>query len=92
MRLEPSMWDALASICDREGKSIHRLATEIDERRGKTAMTSAVRVFVFAYYQRLAETMEQRLSGQHSHQSVRPLRAEGPDGAGPVLDEVFGAR
>lgn len=42
------MWDALASICDREGKSIHRLATEIDERRGKTAMTSAVRVFVFA--------------------------------------------
>jgi predicted DNA-binding ribbon-helix-helix protein len=45
------MWETLADISEREGQSIHSIATEIDRQRGKTAMTAAVRVFVLGYYQ-----------------------------------------
>jgi predicted DNA-binding ribbon-helix-helix protein len=92
MRLEPLMWDALASISDREGLSIHGLATEIDQRRGNTAMTSAVRVFVLAYYQRLAADLENRLqSGRPAPPPLRS-RAKGSSGASEVFNDVFGAK
>ena len=84
------MWDALAWISDREGQSIHGLATEIDRRRGDTAMTSAVRVFVLGYYQRLAADLESRLdSGGFTSRAGRP-RGKGSSGASDVFDDVFG--
>ncbi len=85
------MWDALALISDREAQSIHGLATEIDRRRGKTAMTSAVRVFVLAYYQRLAADLENRLENDRPAPTVLRSRAKGSSGASAVFDDVFGA-
>lgn len=63
MRLEPSMWDALEDIARRERLTIHDLCGLIKERltrqqaiRGETdsevTLTSAVRVFIAAYYRR----------------------------------------
>ncbi|MBP2230244.1 putative DNA-binding ribbon-helix-helix protein [Azospirillum agricola] len=65
MRLEPSMWDALEDIGRREGLTVNRLCTSIKERieeqarrRGvppdeaEVTLTSAVRVFIAAYYRR----------------------------------------
>jgi len=65
MRLEPSMWDALEDIARREGMTINKLCTEIKERIDRQAelrgippekadvtLTSAVRVFIAAYYRR----------------------------------------
>ncbi len=50
MRLEPEMWDALSEICTREKSSIKDICTLIDSSRGPTSLTSAVRVFILAYF------------------------------------------
>ena len=63
MRLEPSMWDALEEISYREGVSVNKLCTRVKERIDEQArrrgiapdavdmsLTSAVRVFIAAYY------------------------------------------
>lgn len=65
MRLEPSMWDALEEIGHRENLSVNKLCTAIKERIEEQArrrgvppeeadvtLTSAVRVFIAAYYRR----------------------------------------
>lgn len=65
MRLEPSMWDALEDIARREGLTINKLCTWIKERidqqaqlrgipaeKADVTLTSAVRVFIAAYYRR----------------------------------------
>ena len=65
MRLEPSMWDALEEIARREGYSINELCTRIKDRIDEQArqrgldpaqndvtLTSAVRVFIAAYFRR----------------------------------------
>ncbi|AWK86305.1 ribbon-helix-helix domain-containing protein [Azospirillum thermophilum] len=77
MRLEPSMWDALEDIARREGISVNKLCTRIKERIGEQArrrgltedqtdvtLTSAVRVFIAAYYRR-ACTEEGHLRAGH---------------------------
>jgi len=83
------MWDALGVIAGRENQSIHSLTTEIDRRRGATALTSAVRVFALAYYQNLADDLEARLkSGRPPPEPTN--RPKGSTGARDVLDMVFG--
>lgn len=63
MRLEPSMWEALEDITTRETLSINELCTMIKERldaqarlrgdvAGEVTLTSAVRVFIAAYFRR----------------------------------------
>lgn len=65
MRLEPSMWDALEDIARREGMTINKLCTSVKERidqqaqmrgipaeKAEVTLTSAVRVFIAAYYRR----------------------------------------
>jgi predicted DNA-binding ribbon-helix-helix protein len=65
MRLEPSMWEALYDIAQREELSINELCSMIKERleeqkrlKGisdndkEVTLTSAVRVFIAAYYRR----------------------------------------
>ena len=82
------MWDALSAISEREGRSINDLATAIDDRRGDTAMTSAVRVFVLAYYQRLARELEQKLtSGQIDPNSFNQVKSQSV--ASAILDDIF---
>lgn len=83
------MWDALADITEREGTSIHALATEINARRGETAMTSAVRVFVLAYYQRLSKEMERRLADGAAHASMSGRLVAPPLLAREVLKDIF---
>jgi predicted DNA-binding ribbon-helix-helix protein len=84
------MWEALASISAREGRSIHGLATEIDQRRGTTAMTSAVRVFVLAYYQRLAADLEARLESGCQTPEDEGSPGTLVSGASAALDDAFG--
>jgi predicted DNA-binding ribbon-helix-helix protein len=65
MRLEPSMWDALEDIGGREGLSVNDLCSRIKDRLDEqkrrkgipvddreVTLTSAVRVFIAAYYRR----------------------------------------
>jgi predicted DNA-binding ribbon-helix-helix protein len=88
MRLEPSMWDALSAISEREGRSVNDLATAIDGRHGGTAMTSAVRVFVLAYYQRLAREMERRLlDAPTTANQIKPAGSRSD--ATALLDDIF---
>lgn len=82
------MWDALSAISEREGRSINDLATDIDDRCGNTAMTSAVRVFVLAYYQKLARDMEFRSTdGQTAPNQVNQIKFK--PFARALLDDIF---
>lgn len=69
MRLEPEMWDALTEICAREKCSVKEICTLIDTSRGSSSLTSAVRVFILAYFRFAAANSNQRL-----------LAADGVDG------------
>lgn len=77
MRLEPSMWDALADIAAREGLTINDLCSRIKDRldhqkhrdgngsdKFEVTLTSAVRVFIAAYFRR-ACTPEGHRAAQH---------------------------
>lgn len=66
MRLEPEMWDALAEICNREKSSIKDICTLIDSSRGSTSLTSAVRVFILAYF---------RFAAANNNVQFRPKQA-----------------
>lgn len=50
MRLEPELWDALAEICDREGKDISALVRGLEREGHAGGRTSAIRVFVISYF------------------------------------------
>ncbi|WP_245593416.1 ribbon-helix-helix domain-containing protein [Azospirillum halopraeferens] len=77
MRLEPSMWDALEEIAQREAIPINELCTRIKDRIDEQArqrglapdendvtLTSAVRVFIAAYFRR-ASTEDGHVSARH---------------------------
>lgn len=50
MRLEPEMWRALAEIGGAESLSLNDLCSKIAETRGRSTLTSAVRVFALSYF------------------------------------------
>ena len=52
MRLEKEMWESLADICLREKMTIHKLCSDLDLRRGRYGLSSAVRLFVLRYYRK----------------------------------------
>ena len=52
MKLEKETWESLADICLRKKMTIHKLCSEIDLRRGRYGLSSAVRLFVLRYYQK----------------------------------------
>jgi predicted DNA-binding ribbon-helix-helix protein len=58
MRLEPELWDALLEVCEREGKDPSALVRGIEvqsEAIGRAGgRTSAVRVYLMAYYRAAA--------------------------------------
>lgn len=60
MRLEPEMWDALTEICAREKCSVKEICTLIDSSRGSSSLTSAVRVFILAYFRFAAANGNQK--------------------------------
>ena len=54
MRLEPELWDALLEISDREGRDMSSLVRKIEATDHPGGRTSAVRVFVVAYFREAA--------------------------------------
>ena len=50
MRLEIEMWEALSEIAKREGMSVNQLCSRVGNSRNQSSLTSAMRVFVLAYY------------------------------------------
>jgi predicted DNA-binding ribbon-helix-helix protein len=53
MRLEPEMWQALQDIARREALTVNALCAMVNTRRRQSSLTSAMRVFVLAYYRNL---------------------------------------
>lgn len=55
--LERAFWDALRELADRDGKTINRMVSEIDEGRDGN-LSSAIRVYVLSRARKgqLAET------------------------------------
>jgi predicted DNA-binding ribbon-helix-helix protein len=48
--LEAPFWDALKAAAARENLPLARLIANIDEERGGSGLSSAVRVWLLAYY------------------------------------------
>lgn len=48
--LEESFWRGLKEVADGQGRSVPEIVAEIDSRRGKTGLSSAVRAFVLEAY------------------------------------------
>ena len=71
LRLEPSMWDALAEIARRENMTIHQLCTQVDARRHESSLTAAIRVFTLSYF-RAAATEDGH--GRAGHGNMRAAR------------------
>lgn len=58
MRLEPELWDALAEIAAREGRTVNEICTEVDGRRRESTLTGAIRVFIVTYFRAWAQQSE----------------------------------
>ncbi|MBS0562215.1 MAG: ribbon-helix-helix domain-containing protein [Proteobacteria bacterium] len=64
MRLEPELWDALLEICRREAVDAGELVRKVERQGHAGGRTSAVRVFVLAYF-RAAATEDGHLAAGH---------------------------
>jgi predicted DNA-binding ribbon-helix-helix protein len=54
VRLEPETWDALHEIAKREAVSVHDVCTIVSQRRTRSSLTAALRVFVLGYFRAAA--------------------------------------
>jgi predicted DNA-binding ribbon-helix-helix protein len=52
--LETPFWEALHELADASGVSLAQYVADIDSRRGRTNLSSAVRVHILAHYRRYA--------------------------------------
>lgn len=69
VRMEPLLWDSLADICQRENQSMNDIATMIDGRRGDSALTAALRIFILSYF-RTASNGTARPPGMAEEQAL----------------------
>ena len=53
--LEDAFWQALQTIAEEQSQSVSRCVEEIDEHRGNTGLSTALRLYILKYYQRKAE-------------------------------------
>lgn len=74
MRLEPSMWDALNEVSDRESKTVHELCSMIDRRRNESSLTAAIRVFILSYFRTAATDIGHIRSGHGMRETNGPGR------------------
>lgn len=78
LRMEAVVWNALYDICTRENRTLSEICALIDRRRGRASLTAAIRVFVIAYYYRMARQTWVRAqalgqgTGQFDQASSRP--------------------
>ncbi|MGE0154448.1 MAG: ribbon-helix-helix domain-containing protein [Reyranellaceae bacterium] len=78
VRLEPETWNALHEIARREGVSVHDVCTIVAQRRTRSSLTAALRVFVLGYF-RAAATESGHLDVGHGVRlppEPRPQAAE----------------
>ncbi len=68
IRLEPAMWEALARVCAREGRSMNQLVTAIAGRHDQSTLTAAIRVYLLSYYQAAATDEGHRRAGHGANQ------------------------
>lgn len=54
VRLEPALWEAFDEICRRERKSPRAVCSEAAALRREGGFTSALRVYILAYFRTLA--------------------------------------
>ena len=66
VRLEASLWEALAEICQRERLTIHQLCGSIAAGKVGKNLTAAIRLFVFNYFKAAVTEEGHRLAG-HGH-------------------------
>ena len=64
LRLEQTVWDALAEICRREDLTLSTLCGRINDRRQESTLTAALRVFVLSYF-KVAATEKGHASAGH---------------------------
>jgi predicted DNA-binding ribbon-helix-helix protein len=50
IRLEPEMWSALSEIAGMEGLRVNQLVSQVASNARTGSLTSAVRVFIMAYF------------------------------------------
>jgi len=50
--LEQPFWDALKDAAEKEGKTPAAIVAEIDEARGNSGLSGAVRMWILDYYRR----------------------------------------
>jgi predicted DNA-binding ribbon-helix-helix protein len=59
VRLEPAMWDALKDIAGWERRTVNEIVSAVAESRTATAsLTSAIRIFVMAYFRARSQMMD----------------------------------
>ena len=75
MRLEPELWEALVEIAAREGKDVSSLVRKVEADDHPGGRTSAVRVFVLAYFR---EAATESGHAEVGHGAIPPPRAEAP--------------
>lgn len=65
------MWDGLREIAKRENTSVNNLCTQVNLHRRQSSLTSAIRVFIVAYYRDLARTKAEGDSGRKPASAIR---------------------
>ncbi len=79
VRLEAEMWSDLRDICRREGRTMHEICSMISQRKpAERSLTSAIRVFLIAYY-RAASTEEGHNKAGHGEHYVIANRISAQD-------------
>lgn len=85
IRIEEELWSAAEELCLREGMTLHELCTVIDQYRGLSGLTAALRVFLIVYY-RLAASEPGHAKAGHG---AIPDRGRSADRWRPFIEQVF---
>lgn len=64
LRLEQTLWDAVAEICQRENLNLSELCERLNDRRHEATLTAALRVYVLCYF-KVAATEEGHAAAGH---------------------------
>jgi predicted DNA-binding ribbon-helix-helix protein len=86
MRLEPELWEALLEICGREGQDMSSLVRKVEQKGHAGGRTSAVRVFVMAYFRDAATEAGHAIAG-HGALSVNGHQDSSRTGPGSGVSE-----
>ncbi len=86
IRIEDELWSAANELCMREGMTLHELCTLIDQYRGVSSLTAALRVFLIVYYRLAASEPGHAEAGHGALDRGRPA-----DRWRPFIAQVFAA-